>query len=511
LSGSSEGEWREDVVMSSSADTVSIDRDEQVRRTTTRRSRSRKSSETPKVLPYATLALLAWLPFPIGGHADWAAALAATLTGVLLLAWLIVAWRRSLTLAVPFVLLPAGLLVAGVAGWSVLQVTPGVLPVTWNHPIWEEVAAYGLAVEGVVSLNRSASFDALMRLLAACGMFLLAFALAQRETQARQLLTALLAITTGYALFGIVQEFTGLRLSGSTAYRGNVVSTFVNRNHFATYANLGLVIALGLMIEPLLRGDSSRKEPLGRRIAQAIATVFEERRYPLMAAVILLLAVIGSASRGGLLSLIGAALFLLLLVFLVSRATRGAKLLVTAVVFGGGGLIVWLTGDVLLDRFQVIFAADTLGDVDPRIQAWEMTLAAIAERPLLGYGHGAYQELFFLAHGPELGVAGVYDHAHNDYLQAAAELGLPAAGALWLALLLVWGSCLVGALKRRRRRVYPLVASTVGVLVGLHAIVDFSLLMPAVAMTLAAILGIGCAQSRASQGSRGRAPEHNLP
>jgi len=488
--------------MSSSAETVAINSEGGARRSTARRSRTRRKAETPKALEYAFLALLAWLPFPIGGHADWAAALAATLTGVLLLAWLIVAWRRALPLDVPVVLLPAGLLVAGVAVWSVLQVTPGVLPAEWNHPIWADALAYGLAVEGVVSLNRAASFDALMRLLAAVGMFVLAFALAQRESQARRLSTVLLAIITGYALIGIAQELTGLRFSGSEAYRGNIVSTFVNRNHFATYANLGLVIALGLMIEPLLRGDSSRKEPLGRRIAQAIATVFEERRYPLMAAVIILLAVVGSASRGGLLSLIGAVLFLLLLVFLVSRATRGTKLLVAAVVFGGGGLLVWLTGDVLLARFQAIFAADTLGDVDGRIAAWEMTLAAIADRPLLGYGHGAYQELFFLAHGPELGVVGVFDHAHNDYLQAAAELGLPAAGALWLALLLVWGLCLTGALSRRRRRVYPLVASTAGVLVGLHAIVDFSLLMPAVAMTFAAILGIGCAQSRAYQDSR---------
>lgn len=494
--------------MSSSVETVAIDPDRGASgngsgRSTVRRSRQRRTAETPKMLVYAFLALLAWLPLPIGGHADWAASLAATLTGVLLLVWLVVAWRRALPLDVPFVLLPAALLVAGVAVWSVLQVTPGVLPETWNHPIWTEAEAFGLAVEGVVSLNRSASGDALLRLLAAVGMFVLAFALAQREAQARRLLMALLAIITGYALFGIGQELVGWRLSGSDAYRANVVSTFVNRNHFATYANLGLVIAMGLMLEPLLRGDAGRKEPLGRRIAQAIATIFEERRYPLMAAVIILLAVVGSASRGGILSLLGAVLFLLFMVFLVSRATRGTKLLVSVGMVGGAGLLVWLTGDVLLDRLQVIFAADTLGEVDGRIAAWEMTLQAIAERPLLGYGHGAYQELFFLAHGPELGRTGVWDHAHNDYLQAAAELGLPAAGALWLAILLVWGLCLGGALRRRRRRVYPLVAATAGVVVGLHAITDFSLLMPAVAMTFAAMLGIGCAQSRAYQGSRG--------
>jgi O-antigen ligase len=461
-------------------------------------ARSRRTGETPRALHYATIALLAWLPLPIGGHADWAAALAATLVGVLLIAWLVMAWRRSLTLEVPFVLLPAALLMAGVAAWSILQVTPGLLPAAWHHPVWAAAAADGLPVEGVVSLNRSASFDALMRLLAACGMFLLAFALAQREAQARQQLLAILTIITGYAVFGIAQELTGWRLSGSDAYRANVVATFVNRNHFATYANLGLLVALGLMLEPLLRGDVAREGRLGARIAM----VFEERRYPLMAAVVILLAVIGSASRGGLLSLIGASLFLLAIVFLVSRIKRGTKLLVLAATFGSGGLLVWVTGDVLLVRLQALLAADTLSEVDARTAAWAMTLQAIAERPLLGYGHGAYQELFFLAHDPELGRAGVFDHAHNDYLQAAAELGPPAAVALWLALLLLWGLCVRGAVTQRQRCLYPLVASAVGVLVALHAVTDFSLLMPAVALTFAAILGIGCAQSRSAMAAR---------
>jgi hypothetical protein len=51
---------------------------------------------------------------------------------------------------------------------------------------------------------------------------------------------------------------------------------------------------------------------------------------------------------------------------------------------------------------------------------------------------------------------------------------------------------------RPHQRLYPLVASAAGVLVALHAVTDFSLLMPAVALTFAAILGIGCAQVRTS-------------
>ena len=464
-----------------------------------RRSRKgvrRSSSEAPTWLVYATIALLAWLPLPIGGIADWAAALAATLTGLLLLAWLIVAWWRSLPLTMPLVLPLSALLVMGVVAWSVLQATPGLLPAEWNHPIWEQARQSGLDVAGVVSLSRTAWHDALLRLIAACGMFLLAFVLAQREAQARRLLHAVLAIVVAYAVFGLLQELTGMRLSGSDAYRASVVSTFVNRNHFATYANLGLVIALGLMIEPLLRGDAAKQGRWTMRVAKAIGTVFEERRLPLMAAVILLLAVIGSASRGGILSLAGAVIFLLALVFLAGRAKRSTKVMASIATFGAGFLVVWLTGDVLLERFQVIFAADSLSEIDGRIAAWAMTLDAIAQRPWLGYGHGAYLEVFYLHGGPELGAIGIFDHAHNDYLQLAVELGLPAAGALVLAYVLLWGHCLAGVFVRHRRQTYPLVAATAGVLVALHAIVDFSLLMPAVAMTFAAILGIGCAQAR---------------
>jgi O-antigen ligase len=444
-------------------------------------------NRAPMVLHCAVIALLAWLPLPIGGHADWAAALGASLTGLLLLVWCVGAWRRSLTLDVPLVLLPTAMLITGIVGWSALQATPGILPADWVHPI---------CVEPTVSLDQSASFEALIRLLGACGMFLLAFVVAQREAQARQLLLAILVIVTAYAAFGILQQLIGWRLGDGASRSGNVVSTFINRNHFATYANLGLVIALGLILEPLLRHDAMRRGHFGARISQAIASIFEERRHALIAVVVLLLASIGSASRGGLLSLAGAGLYLLAIIFLVSRAKRSTKLLAVAATAGFGGLVVWLTGDVLLSRFEAILAADTLGDVDGRIAAWKMTLGAIAERPLLGYGHGAYQKMFLLTHDPELGRVGIFDHAHNDYLQAIAELGLPAAGALFSALLILCGLCTGGAVTRRRRRLYPLVASASGVLVALHAVTDFSLLMPAVAMTFAAILGIGCAQSR---------------
>jgi O-antigen ligase len=483
--------------MSHSAEAVPIEHKADACRVTRKSTQSSRAFGILRGLAFATIALLAWLPFPIGGHTEWAAALAAFLTGLLLVVWYFATWHHSLSVDLPFVFWPAALLVGGAFCWSILQVTPGVLPTVWNHRLWTDAIHYGLDAEEVISLSRSAAIDAVLRFLAVAGMFLLAFVLGQYEVLARQLLIALLAIVTAYAAFGLTQELTGWRLSGNSFHRSNIVSTFVNRNHFATYANLGFLIAFSIMIEFLLRGASSKERSLGTRAAQSIATILKERRYPLMATVIILLAVIGSASRGGILSLLGACFFLLLMMFMISRASRITKFAVSMSILVVGGMTVWLTGGTLIARFRTIFAADTLGYIDARIGAWAMTLEAIRERPLLGYGHGAYQELFFLYHGPEVGRAGIFDHAHNDYLQLAAELGLPAASAMFLALMLLWGFCLKGALTtRRRRRLYPLVASGAGVLVALHAVTDFSLLMPSVAMTFAAIFGIGCAQSQ---------------
>ena len=483
---------RERVAAADPTPAVAADR----RRRSGRRRRSHVAPDVPAGLTVSTLVLLAWLPWPIGGHAEWAAALAACATALLLIVWCVVAWRRRLDVAVPVVLLPAALAAVAVIAWSVLQVTPGVLPDEWAHPIWTLAGSYGLDNVPVVSLNRSGGLDALLRLVAAFAMFLLAFALAQTESRARRLLEVLLGVITAYAVFGIIQELVGWRLSGSQGFRSTVVATFVNRNHFATYANLGLLIAMGLLLEPLwLAGRQSAQATLKVRIARALGLIFEERRRVLLAAVVLLLASIGTNSRGGILSLAGAVLFGLLLVLLTSRARAGTKLLVTVASVGTLTAALWLTGDALIERFRSIDTSAGLTEVDGRIAAWQMTLEAIRERPWLGHGHGAYQEIYFLHHPADFR-GGVFDHAHNDWLQAAVELGLPAASALWLAIGLVWGACFVGALRRRRRRVFPFVSATAGVLVGLHAIVDFSLLMPAVALTFAALLGIGLAQSQ---------------
>ena len=55
-----------------------------------------------------------------------------------------------------------------------------------------------------------------------------------------------------------------------------------------------------------------------------------------------------------------------------------------------------------------------------------------------------------------------------------------------------------GVFARRRGQRFTLVAVGATVLVAMHALVDFSLQIPAVAVTFAALLGIGVAQATPS-------------
>ena len=90
---------------------------------------------------------------------------------------------------------------------------------------------------------------------------------------------------------------------------------------------------------------------------------------------------------------------------------------------------------------------------------------------------------------------GEWDYAHNTYLELAHELGLPAAAALLLAQGLVVRRLWRGAAERRRNRWPACVGLGAAAAAGLHALLDFSLQMPAAAALFAMLLGIGWAQS----------------
>jgi len=212
---------------------------------------------------------------------------------------------------------------------------------------------------------------------------------------------------------------------------------------------------------------------------------------PLTALLLMVTALVLTHSRGGFVSALAGTVVLMMLLDkrvsskkALSRVTVIAALAVASIAF-------YLTSELLLDRIN-----RTDITTEERLAVYANVNRAIGDNPALGFGYGTFANSFRLYDQNENTVH--YDRAHNTWLEDAFELGVPAALALYLALGGLAFTCLRGVRRRHRDWVYPATGVAASVLVGLHAAVDFSLQIPAVAILYACIMGVACAQSYSS-------------
>jgi O-antigen ligase len=134
-------------------------------------------------------------------------------------------------------------------------------------------------------------------------------------------------------------------------------------------------------------------------------------------------------------------------------------------------------------------------DASDRLAVYWLTILSILDAPWLGFGYGTFKTVFPLYRDRSAGAVGIWDTAHDTYLEIFQGLGIP-FGLLLLAILgaLVL-RCGRAALARQSSATAPLVATSVSAIVALHALVDFSMQMQAVALTWTALIGAGVAQS----------------
>lgn len=132
--------------------------------------------------------------------------------------------------------------------------------------------------------------------------------------------------------------------------------------------------------------------------------------------------------------------------------------------------------------------SDWRADLEVRMTLWAETLDVIRDFPLFGVGAGSWREAVTrYQRYPDVGY--LENHAHNDFVEWAAEVGI--AGLILSALvavgLLRWAAT--------NRAMSPVVRSgIVGSLLGVawHEVFDFSLRSPANACLLAALVGLAC-------------------
>jgi O-antigen ligase len=246
-----------------------------------------------------------------------------------------------------------------------------------------------------------------------------------------------------------------------------VGGTYTNRDHFSGLLEMILPLSVVCGLAILRKGSSMQ-------IAIKVCAVWT-------VSVVSFVAIIYSLSRAGFV----VALASLFVVGALERRLKFASLWIPILLIPMA--FIFLTTDPLLERF----ADKVAGEARPFI--WRETLSLIAEFRWFGCGLGGYESTFLKhqAIARDLSI----QFAHNDYLQYLAELGIVGFSILSAALIgVLWP--IFGGLKRsvdedRRLLTVGVIGSVVAI--GLHSLVDFNMYIPANAMTLAWVVGLGSA------------------
>lgn len=442
---------------------------------------------------------LVWLPLPLGSNRPWAVALFAAAV------WILLAVCGLLRLLAPPTPSPGGthtswgshlvlaLLVAYTA-WACLQLTP--FGYTEDA---HETRLYVLRGIGYV------------------GAFWLVQLLVTSDRRRTLLLTGMLGAGVIQALIAMVlfsaasrYEYFGFQFTQGHRAMG----TFPQADALANYLLLTFAAGLALMLSQM---GGQVPAPRARKWAQRVQTSLEflmsGKMLVRLTLVVLVIALVLTRSRMG-----NGVFFFALFVVAVWVMARSADLRKSAGILVVSLLVVdlivigqWVGLSKVLSRMEATeitaeaassAAASSAGVATPppqvrreetlqeRTRPVRDAMAMLQERPWTGFGGGAFYNAFTRYKVESLTLP--YNHAHNDYVEIAADVGL--VGLLLLGL--VAAATLVRAFRLMQDTSSPhargvAVGVGMGVLCALlHALVDLNLQINANAMTLTVLLSV---------------------
>ncbi len=333
-----------------------------------------------------------------------------------------------------------------------------------------------------LSVQKTVSARAFVLLAAYICLYLIVLYHVRGQTELKRVAVVAASVGVFLGVFGLfkyagVNPFSWWDYSGFSAeIRGRnfgtsdtrLASTFRNADHFAAFLSMSL--------------------PLGLGVAMSLRTRLHRT---LLSGGLLLTcgALILTLSRGAWLAALAALCFMI--VYLSGGRTAGPN---RSLKIAAGALaaacLVGLTSWASVDRFETLYDVGGESSFTSRVQTWKDTAAMIADRPVFGHGPGTYALVFPRYQGPVRG--GTFAEAHNEYLQFAAEAGLPVLAVIaWMLV--------VGGREAMRKRRHPGTwarnltagAATGLVAITIHNVADFNLHVPAncvMLVVLAAIL-----------------------
>lgn len=350
-------------------------------------------------------------------------------------------------------------------------------------------AGYVSHTLSIAPYQTASHFLLLVTYLTAFYLVLLVFA--DRNAKKR-FVYGLIALGAFEAFYGLVQYLTGWQQIFTYVkkyYLEDATGTYINRNHFAGFLEMVLpfTVALALGLANKLRLAAQRTEARARNLLSA-PELFS-LALMLFLAVTIFTALIFSRSRMGIISALASLIAILALAG--SSAPSKCVRTLAAILFFLGiiGIVIWVGSDPVIARFEVL--GQEYGQTGQnRMSIWLDTSKLIRQHPWLGTGLGTFSVAYTSVQSAFLNR--LVDHAHCDYLEAAAELGLP--GGILLFGSVFW--VVARAVRRYRKIEDGFDASVcVGCIGGItailvHSLADFNLYIPANALVFVVILAL---------------------
>jgi O-antigen ligase len=365
------------------------------------------------------------------------------------------------------------------------------------HPIWHEAAeALGIPIVPSVSIARNQPFFALGATLANMLAVICSFIVCIDRDRANQLLSVIAWSGVAYAIYGIAAQVidpTHILWREKEQYRDVLTSTFINRNTAAVY--FGSCAVLWLLF---LSRNLRRRLPPGSIHWRSVPRwlLSEMPRSVILAFTMLLIclaAMLMTNSRAGIVLSLMASIVAFLGFFHRDLPRHGG--IAAALVIGVfiALIFVQVLGGNVSGRFDVQGLSD-----EGRLDVYRSTLRMVGDHPWFGTGLGTFVWNFPAYRSANVSMWGVWDLAHSTPLELASDLGLPLAGLIGMAWLVVLGVLIRGVRARRHDRIVPSGALAVAILGLTHSVIDFSLQIPGYSIVVFALVGAGLAQSFSS-------------
>ncbi|WNJ96082.1 O-antigen ligase family protein [Vibrio ruber] len=437
---------------------------------------------------YSLLLMLLWLPIPLGSHRMWSwsmfeiwiACQTLLLIGSL---WHQFPWqkiRKFVWLLVPLSLFQC---------WIAIQTIP--LPVDMLRVIAPDIAQVYMqagADVGSLSYDRYATMTGLMKGIAYTLFALNAIILIDSVPRVKAVLYVLVISGTFQSFYGVLTVLSDTHRSWFFGLpQGNrATGTFVYFNHLANYLVMCLCLGIGLIVSQLHQTESGSWHV---RIRRWFSALMSAKMMIRLCLIVMVIALIMTRSRMGnavFFSVIACGGVVALCFY--KRRPRALTALIVSMMLIDTFLVGTLFG---IDKVQQRIASTSVA-TETRDQAVQWSLDIIRDYPLTGTGLGSFYSTFpYYTHYN----IGYYNYAHNEYVQFAAETGIPAVVLLSIPILAALWFCFHVI---RTRHSKTLKGTALGCLMGILAMmaqisVDFHLQAPANAVTFILILVLsGC-------------------